>query len=141
MSLCLIIGVIALFIYRVRAYDSSAIEKGTLFEVPVTVVQPNKLDISQSNVFTFEPATFKAGQITRTFILVPAKATWAVLKLRSPNTPTNIPARFMVHTMQILPQRYCKEMETSKVLSVTSENFTTSAFKCQVCSFFRRTLA
>lgn len=133
---------IDLFVSRVRAYDSAAIDKGTLFEVPVTVVQPNKLDINESNVFTFEPATFKAGAITRTFILVPAKATWAVLKLRSPNTPANIPARFMVHTMQVLPQRYCKELETSKVLTAASENFTTHAFKCQVCSsFLRRSLA
>lgn len=125
---------ITFHVFRVRAYDSSAIAKGTLFEVPVTVVQPNKLDIGLSNVFTFEPAIFKAGAISRTFIQVPTRATWAVLKLISPNTPANIPARFMVHTMQVLPQRYCKQLETDKVLLVTKESFTTHSFKCQVFS-------
>lgn len=121
---------------RVRAYDSSDIAKGTLFEVPVTVVQPAKLDIRQSNIFTYPMANYKPNTINRNFICVPNKATWAIVKLRSPNTLPDIPAKFWVHTMQVLPQRYCKALETQKILSVSCENFATHAFKCKVSSFF-----
>lgn len=115
---------------RIRAYDSANINKGTLFEVPVTVVQPDRIDCTKSNVFTIEPTTFKAGAIHRQFLVVPPKATWAILRLRSPNSTATIPARFMVHTLQLVPQRYCKQLETQKVLSVANESATVHAFKC-----------
>lgn len=116
---------------RIRAYDSSAIEKGTLFEIPITVIQPDRIDLTASNVFHIQPpATFKSGAIYRQFIAVPPKATWAILRLRSPNSTPTIPARFMVHTLQLVPQRYCKQLETQKVLSVANESETTHVFKC-----------
>lgn len=40
--------------------------------------------------------------------------------------------KFLVHTMQIINQKYCKAMETAKILPVTPENTTLHPFKCQV---------
>ena len=54
------------------------------------------------------------------------------LKLRSPDTPSNIPAKFYIHTMQVLPSKYCKEMETQKLLNVSSDSFAVHTFKCEV---------
>lgn len=115
---------------RIRAYDSANVARGILFEVPITVVVPHIVDPSVSNTFTIAPATYKASTITRTFLQVPAKCTWAVLRLRSPNSTTSLPARFFVHTLQIAPQRYCKDYETQKLFCVQNESQTVHAFRC-----------
>lgn len=65
-------------IFSIRAYDVTNIAKGPVFQIPVTVVQPNILsktallpDLVYTNVL------FKPGTIKRHFILVPEDATWA----------------------------------------------------------------
>lgn len=100
--------------------------------MPITVVQPITLNISETNIYNYPLGTYKAATLNRVFFDVPSKATWAVLRLRSPNTSSHIPAKFLVHTMQLLPQRYCKALETEKILSISGESITTHAFKCQV---------
>lgn len=64
--------------FSIKAYDVSCVEKGPVFEVPVTVVRPLQLprevlrpELSYKNVL-FYPNTMK-----RHFILVPDDATWA----------------------------------------------------------------
>lgn len=65
-------------LYSVRAYDVTDIGKGPVFQIPITVVQPQTLpktailpDLSFTNVL------FKPNTIHRHFILVPEDATWA----------------------------------------------------------------
>lgn len=62
--------------FRIHAYDCSRIDKGSLFEIPITVVLPHFLKPEER---TFEPAEieFQASTIQRDFIMVPNKATWA----------------------------------------------------------------
>lgn len=115
---------------RINAYDTANLSRGTVFEVPITVVQPHRIDPTVSNVFTLPTRTYKGSELTRTFLQVPAKCTWAVLRLRSPNSSQSLPARFYVHTMQIVPQRNCKECETQKLFSVGEEVTTVHAFRC-----------
>jgi tripeptidyl-peptidase II len=38
--------------------------------------------------------------------------------------------KFLVHTMQVLPNMYCKAMETQKILPVNGETPTVHLFKC-----------
>lgn len=65
------------FIRRIRAYECSDVDKGSVFEIPVTVVQPIVLD-SQSNWrHEFDEVVCKPNTILRHFIAVPNNATWA----------------------------------------------------------------
>ncbi|CRK95491.1 CLUMA_CG008960, isoform A [Clunio marinus] len=117
---------------RVRAFDTAiGIEKGSIFEVPITVVQPHVI-LNPRYEFQPEPSTIfcKPNTIIREFIVVPSNATFGVLEMVSADTKDKIGGKFLVHTMQIIDQRYCKFMETAKVLPVTSESPTFHPFKC-----------
>lgn len=63
--------------HSVRAYEAGDVEKGTVFEIPVTVVQPITLDIASNWRYNFDSVTCKPNTILRNFILVPNNATWA----------------------------------------------------------------
>jgi tripeptidyl-peptidase II len=61
----------------IKAYDSQCIEKGVLFEIPVTVVQPIELSEEQNLVYAPPEVICKPNTILRNFIVVPKNATWA----------------------------------------------------------------
>lgn len=62
----------------IKAYDTACIEKGALFEIPVTVVQPIVLTVDNQQKHILEnTADFKPNIILRSFVLVPPTATWA----------------------------------------------------------------
>ncbi|XP_070069765.1 tripeptidyl-peptidase 2 isoform X1 [Drosophila takahashii] len=121
----------------IRAYDTDNVQKGSLFEIPVTVVQPHVLD-SEHNLPVFEPVSskgdnsveFQPNTIQRDFILVPQHATWAELRMRitDPNRGKDI-GKFFVHTNQLLPKQSCRKLETMKIVAVGSENESTMTFK------------
>ncbi|KAI9577908.1 hypothetical protein GQX74_015182 [Glossina fuscipes] len=122
----------------IQAFDTDCVEKGSLFEIPVTIVQPHVIDNEETRLyepishttdgsFEFQPSTIK-----RDFILVPPRATWAVLRMRSTDKICGKDVgKFFVHTVQLLPKSSCRVLETMKLLTVNSENETTLAFKCQ----------
>ena len=117
---------------RVRAYDTAGgVEKGTIFEVPITVVQPHVVENPRFE-FSPEPSTSlcKPNTIIRDFLLVPRNATYAVLEMNSADPKDKSGGKFLVHTMQIIDQRYCKFMETAKILPVNGESVTSHPFKC-----------
>lgn len=62
---------------RIRAYESDDIEKGTVFEVPITVVQPIIIDEKSNWRINFDTVACKPNTILRHFIQVPSNATWA----------------------------------------------------------------
>ncbi|XP_064541466.1 tripeptidyl-peptidase 2 [Drosophila montana] len=121
----------------VRAYDTENVQKGSLFEIPVTVVQPHVLEDNQ-NTPIYEPASnradksveFQPNTIQRDFIQVPDKATWAVLRLRitDPNRGNDI-GKFFLHTNQLLPNQSCRKLETMKIIGVNSEFEATATFR------------
>lgn len=120
----------------VKAYDTDCVQKGPLFEIPVTVVQPYVLN-NGHNTPIFEPTVVRADKsvefqpntIQRDFILVPDKATWAVLRLRitDPNRGNDI-GKFFLHTNQLLPHQSCRKLETMKIIGVNSEFEATATF-------------
>lgn len=118
---------------RVRAYDTVAgAEKGTVFEVPITVVQPYVVDPTR---FEFQPSPSvvicKPNTIIRDFIVVPSNATYAVLEMTSADPlKDKVGGKFLIHTMQLVDQRFCKFMETAKILPVSGDTVTSHPFKC-----------
>lgn len=117
---------------RVRAYDTVAgAEKGTVFEVPVTVVQPYIVDPLR---FVFKPSPSvvisKPNTIIRDFVVVPSNATYAVLEMTSADPKDKVGGKFLVHTLQVVDQRFCKFMETAKILPVSGDTTTCHSFKC-----------
>lgn len=66
-----------LIIYRIRAYEAGDVEKGTVFEIPVTVVQPIMLDAKSNWQLNFDSVVCKPNTILRHFIMVPNNASWA----------------------------------------------------------------
>lgn len=121
-------------VYRgcVKAYDTVVgAEKGTVFEVPITVVQPHEVNCSR---YDFIPSPnivlCKPNTIIREFILVPPNASYGVLEMISSDLKDKVGGKFLVHTMQIIDQRYCKFMESAKILPVNCENSTLHPFKC-----------
>ncbi|XP_012257165.2 tripeptidyl-peptidase 2 [Athalia rosae] len=115
---------------NIRAYDVTNVNKGPIFQVPVTVVQPMTLpkaailpDLHFTNVL------FKPNTIMRHFILVPDDATWAVLRLKGTEKDKN--GRFVIHTVQLKPKLYCKALESTKMTSVTTQSETIHGFSVE----------
>lgn len=65
------------FCGRIRAYEAGDVDKGTVFEIPVTVVQPIQLDVTTNWRYNFDAVTCRPNTILRHFISVPNNATWA----------------------------------------------------------------
>lgn len=55
-----------------------------------------------------------------------------MVRLRSSDTVKSTQAKFLVHTMQIIPQKFCKTFDTQKILPVSSENDTLHHFRVEV---------
>ena len=119
----------------VKAYDSSCPEKGPVFEVPITVVKPEVMSL---NEITFSKQHFASGDIQRRFIAVPKHATWAVLSINLENKSIEANnARFMVHALQMVPERNCKAgMEFQKFVELHEKAHIPLAFSVRV-TFFR----
>lgn len=64
---------------------------------------------------------------------------FTVLRIRSKDNIKSYDPRLFVHTMQILPQRYCRTMETQKILTVSKENDTLHYFKVEVSVIVKMT--
>ncbi|XP_037944687.1 tripeptidyl-peptidase 2 isoform X2 [Teleopsis dalmanni] len=122
----------------IRAYDSSCVQKGSVFEIPITLVQPHVMNCEESRIF--EPSgcktdagiEFQPNTIQRDFILVPKNATWAVLRMRTVDMKRDDEiGKFFIHTMQLLPRASCRVLETMKFVDVKADNTTTVTFACQ----------
>lgn len=111
----------------IEAYDVSCSAKGPVFKVPVTIIIPQ--DVPLSNTIVVPSAQFEANTISRTFVTVPELATYAVIKMRSLEKESI--GKFVVHTMQLLPKQYCKAMEINKHVTVNYNAESSLAFPVQ----------
>ncbi|XP_075977565.1 tripeptidyl-peptidase II [Anticarsia gemmatalis] len=102
----------------INAYDVSCVEKGPVFRVPVTVLQPQALAPAAPAISAAQ-VTFKPATIVRHFVIVPPEATWGVLRISTADAEKT--GRFLVHTMQLLPRQSCRCHETQKMLNVCAE--------------------
>ncbi|KAK4306052.1 hypothetical protein Pmani_022096 [Petrolisthes manimaculis] len=102
----------------VRAYDSSNVEKGCMFEVPITVVVPY-VDLVNGYQYTCPPEVFRAGHIRRHFLHVPLEATWGVVTLRASHGEKS--QRITLHAVQLKPRSSVKTLEYYKVVNLESQ--------------------
>ncbi|CAH0727680.1 unnamed protein product, partial [Brenthis ino] len=101
----------------VKAYDVSCVEKGPVFRVAVTVLQPAALrgaphapQLEERDVL-FRPSTIK-----RHIVIPPMEATWGVVRLWRRGGDCG--ARFLVHAMQLAPRRSCRAHDTQRLLAL-----------------------
>lgn len=111
----------------IDGYDSSCTDKGPLFSIPITVIQPFEFKPDEMPVLEYKNVNFRPNELQRHFIMVPEYATWGVLKLRC-SKPGRL-GRFVVHTMQILSKKSCKQQEFQKVISLTCQSNTVLSFQ------------
>lgn len=100
----------------IKAFDTSRPEKGPVFKIPITVIQPEELHEPKYTI-SYSGVTFKPNTIRRYYYVVPKMATWAVLKLGSDEDT----GRYVIHTMQVVPRQHCKVLETNKTVAITSK--------------------
>lgn len=111
----------------VDGYDVSCSDKGPLFSVPITIIQPQEFSPEELPQLEHKNINFKPNEIRRHFLMVPEHATWGVVKLRCSKPGKT--GRFVIHTMQILSKRSCKQQEFEKVLSLTSQSDSILSFQ------------
>ncbi|XP_022914704.1 tripeptidyl-peptidase 2 isoform X2 [Onthophagus taurus] len=99
----------------IEAYDVTCVQKGPIFHIPVTIIQP--VDIPKPKYTLEYKKLFKPNTIHRQFFTVPDLATWAVLRLRT--CETEAMGSFVIHCMQILPKQSCKSLEINRQCVVT----------------------
>nr|CAI5846072.1 unnamed protein product [Callosobruchus analis] len=100
----------------INAYDVKCVEKGPVFKIPITVIQPKEVTEAKF-VVSYSKVNFKPNTIKRHYYTVPSMATWAVLKLSSDEDS----GRFVIHTLQAIPRQHCEALEMNKTVPVTSK--------------------
>ena len=128
----------------VRAYDVTEANKGAVFEIPITVVKPEPLTLDagprptfvvgtfpsvtsnaqggsgrQISTYSGQSVVFQPNNIRRHFLMVPDKATWAVIKVRSHES--NTVGKFVLHTVQLLPKTIVKVLENHKMFTLNEQ--------------------
>ena len=118
-----------------------------MFEIPITVVKPEPLSLDAGPRPTFvigsipslksiaqvgsmrqvaihseQSVVFQPNNIRRHFLLVPDKATWAVIKVRSHES--NAVGKFVLHTVQLLPKTIVKGncLPSLKSYNISTDN-------------------
>lgn len=112
----------------IRAFDSDNVKKGHLFEIPITVVQPLEVLPQQMFIHPTETCVFNPNTIMRRFFHVPTYATWSVLKLKTMDT---VPNKFFIHTMQVIPFKNCRSVESQRFITLTNESELVHTFRCE----------
>ncbi|CAK1602567.1 unnamed protein product [Parnassius mnemosyne] len=105
----------------INAYDVTCVEKGPVYRLWITVFQPQPLEMSGPAYpfFSEKDVLFKPATIRRHFVMVPAEATWAVVRLSTSERARS--GRFLLHCVQLLPQRSCRAHEAHRMLSLAAD--------------------
>ncbi|XP_018023008.1 tripeptidyl-peptidase 2 isoform X2 [Hyalella azteca] len=85
----------------IRAYVAGAVQRGPLFDIPVTVVVPI-VELEHGYFFKSQPEVYRAGCVRRLFVRVPEGASWAQFAIKSSNSDQN--QRMTLHAVQLFPQ-------------------------------------
>ncbi|CAH1153592.1 unnamed protein product [Phaedon cochleariae] len=101
----------------INGYDVKCIEKGPVFKIPVTIVQPKAIVEPKHTVF-YRDVNFKPNTIKRHYYTVPNMATWALLRLTSDESN----GRFVIHTLQVVPRQHCTALELNKTVPITNSS-------------------
>lgn len=111
---------------EIQAFDTKSPQRGFIFSVPITVIKPEM--VSEESEYTVEndKHMFKPGEIVRRFFHVPDNATWAEIELA--NHTIEQSGRFIVHGIQVIPQKAFRNNEFYKFVTLPANNKGTFAF-------------
>ncbi|XP_071534647.1 tripeptidyl-peptidase 2 isoform X2 [Panulirus ornatus] len=109
----------------VKAFSSCNIEKGAMFEVPITVVVP-VVDLLHGYHYNCPAKVFRAGCVRRHFIYVPIESTWATVTLKASHSDKC--QRFTLHAVQLKPKCSVKTLEYYKVINLGCNEVSTQIF-------------
>ncbi|XP_044020581.1 tripeptidyl-peptidase 2 isoform X2 [Aphidius gifuensis] len=114
----------------IRAYDVNNIDKGPVFLIPITIVQPMIIEKTMNLPdFHYSKILFKPNTIKRHFILVPDDATWAVIKIKSNDKEKT--GRFALQAIQLKPRMASRTLQINKMLNITSQSETIQGFNVE----------
>ncbi|KAL0088936.1 subtilase family-domain-containing protein [Phycomyces blakesleeanus] len=94
---------------EVLGYDTTAPDRGPVFRVPVYVVKPV---LASHGSLEYKKIAFGPGDIVRNFVHVPEGAAYCQLTIRSKSLVNTVPARFMLHLLQLIPKKSQKNKQT-----------------------------
>ncbi|XP_045597102.1 tripeptidyl-peptidase 2 isoform X2 [Procambarus clarkii] len=109
----------------VKAYNSSNVEKGVMFEVPITIVVPT-VDFLHGYLYNCPAEVFRAGFVRRHFLYVPIESTWATVTLKASHSDKC--QRFTLHAVQLKPKCSVKTLEYYKVINLGCNEVSTQIF-------------
>ncbi|XP_068214350.1 tripeptidyl-peptidase 2 [Palaemon carinicauda] len=109
----------------VKAYNATNVEKGVMFEVPITIVVPT-IDLLHGYFYSSAAEIFRAGCVRRHFLQVPIESTWASVTLKASHSEKC--QRFTLHAVQLKPSCSVKTLEYHKVVNLGCNESTTLVF-------------
>lgn len=112
-----------------RAYDASSVNRGAIFQVPVTCIVSAKA----SELSTPEKFTLKPGSLVRKFVQVPSGATVAAINFT--NHSATEESQLAFHTTQVTPHKFIKYFEKEKFFKLEPQKTETIYFPVLVSLF------
>ncbi|KAI8339132.1 hypothetical protein BC941DRAFT_422188 [Chlamydoabsidia padenii] len=94
---------------EILGYDTAHPDRGPLFRVPVSVVKPTE---TKNGSLSYQRVEYGPGDIIRRFVHVPQGATDCELTIRAKAPSGTSPARFMLHLLQLVPNKSQKDKQT-----------------------------
>ncbi|XP_014239284.1 tripeptidyl-peptidase 2 isoform X2 [Cimex lectularius] len=102
----------------INAYDVKQVEKGPMFQIEITVINPYVLQEPPIKpLIQYQTISIKPGEIRRHFIFVPERASYATVKLSV--LDIDRPGNFVIHAMQVLSKKSCRAQEYHKMAVVS----------------------
>ncbi|KAG1676696.1 Tripeptidyl-peptidase 2 [Nymphon striatum] len=111
---------------KVRAFDSKCPEKGPIFEIPITVIKPTKIENTLNWNMHANEIQFKSGEIKRQFIYVPEGASYAIARVQLLDSDRS--THFVLHAVQLRPHCSSRTHEMYKVLNLNDQIENTVVF-------------
>ncbi|KAJ2615482.1 hypothetical protein H4S08_001217 [Coemansia sp. RSA 1365] len=112
-----------LHVAAIDAYDSTNVDRGPIFSIPITVTKPLPVDLSASvelGCLRFQPT-----EIVRRFIAVPVGATQALITTHVTNAAAqeSAPAIFYLHCLQLVPQERFRPYSMKQRITVGHQSY------------------
>lgn len=110
----------------ILAYDSTAVNKGPVFRVPVTLIVPQELRPPHTDAHS--DVSYESGSIKRHYYAVPEHATYAIFRVRE-STRGEPPAisdnrtnkgMYVLHCMQAAPRQHCRALEIHRIFFIAT---------------------
>ena len=115
---------------EVQAIDVDHPDMGPIFTLPITVIRPVRVAPGGDCTLRLAKLAFSPGHIERTFVAVPAGATWANVTVRALDVAGHDAVRCYLHCVQVVSGLSYDDTEVQKFMSLA--NMSTKTFAVPV---------